>query len=189
MPVMQSQRYDLAVIGGGVIGLAVAWRASRDGLRVVVLDRGDPGAAASHVAAGMLAPVTEAEFGEEALLELNLASAARYPSWVEELADEAGADPGYRRSGTLLLARDGDEAEALERLLAFRERLGLAVERLQALGGTTARARPGADGAPRAARARRPFDRSACPRGGARRRGHRARRGAARRRRGGRARP
>jgi glycine oxidase len=131
VPVMQSQRYDLAVIGGGVIGLAVAWRASRDGLRVVVLDRGDPAAAASHVAAGMLAPVTEAEFGEEALLELNLASAARYPSWLEELADEAGVDPGYRRSGTLLVARDGDEAKALERLLAFRARLGLAIERLR----------------------------------------------------------
>src|SRR5436190_974378 len=60
----QQQSPDLAVVGGGVIGLAVAWRAALRGLRTVVLERARIGAGASGVAAGMLAPSTEASFGE-----------------------------------------------------------------------------------------------------------------------------
>jgi glycine oxidase len=116
-------------VGGGPIGLACAWRATRRGLRTVVLDASEPGA--WHVAAGMLAPVAEAEFGERALLELGLRSAALFPSFCAELADATGHDPGLRRSGTLVVARDADEAEALDRLIAFRESLGLDVRRLR----------------------------------------------------------
>src|SRR4051812_39357528 len=85
---------------------------------------GEPGA--WHVAAGMLAPVSEAEFGERALLELGLESARRYPAFVDALDDT-----GYRAVGTLVVARDRDEAEALDRLAAFRAGLGLPVERLR----------------------------------------------------------
>jgi glycine oxidase len=120
---------DAVVVGAGIAGLAVAHRAAARGLRPLVLDRGAPGGGTTHVAAGMLAPVSEAAFGEDALLALNLASAARYPEWVAELS-EVG-DPGYRRCGTLLVARDRDQAEALERELAFRAEHGLAVERLR----------------------------------------------------------
>jgi glycine oxidase len=74
----------------------------------------------------MLAPVSEAEFGEQPLLELGLESARLYPGFVAELED-----PGYRAVGTLVVARDRDEAEALDRLAAFRARLGLPVERLR----------------------------------------------------------
>ncbi len=127
----QQQPPDVAVIGGGVIGLAVAWEVVRRGLSVVVLERERPGRGTTHVAAGMLAPVSEATFGEEALTELNLASAAMYPRWVQELARAAGgADTGYLPCGSLLVARDRDQAEALERELAFREEQGLAVRRL-----------------------------------------------------------
>jgi glycine oxidase len=119
---------DVAVIGGGPIGLASAWRAAQRGLRVCVLDAGEPGA--WHVAAGMLAPVAEAQFGEDALLELSLRAAAAFPEFCAELTEASGSDPGLRTSGTLVVARDRDEAEALERLLAFRQRLGLGVERL-----------------------------------------------------------
>jgi len=116
---------DVAVIGGGPIGLACAWRAARRGLRVTVIDDGEPGA--WNVAAGMLAPVAEAEFGERELLELGLRSAAMYADFCAEL----GGDPGLRATGTLVVARDADEAAALDRLIAFRETLGLAVERLR----------------------------------------------------------
>jgi glycine oxidase len=121
----------VAVIGGGVIGLATGWRAAQRGLRVVVLERGEPGAGTSWVAAGMLAPVTEASLVEQALLALGLASASAYPEFVHELRDVCGVDPGYLRCGTLVVARDRDEAEALERELDLRRRLGLAVERLR----------------------------------------------------------
>ena len=79
----------------------------------------------------MLAPVAEAEFGERALLELGLRSAAQFEGFCAELAEATGEDPGLRASGTLVVARDADEAEALERLIAFRESLGLRVERLR----------------------------------------------------------
>jgi glycine oxidase len=120
----QSESFDVAVVGGGAIGLACAWRAEQRGARAVVIDAGEPGA--WHVAAGMLAPVSEAEFGERALLELGLESARRYAAFCDELED-----PGYRTTGTLVVARDRDEAEALERQLAFRHDLGLEVERLR----------------------------------------------------------
>jgi glycine oxidase len=119
---------DVVVVGGGPIGLASAWRAAQRGLRVCVLDAGEPGA--WNVAAGMLAPVAEAQFGEDALLELSLRAAASFPAFCEELGEASGSDPGLRASGTLVVARDRDEAEALDRLLAFRRRLGLDVERL-----------------------------------------------------------
>jgi glycine oxidase len=119
-----SSSFDVAVAGGGAIGLACAWRAAQRGLRVVLLDAGEPGA--WEVAAGMLAPVTEAEPGEDALLELGLRSARCFEAFCAELED-----PGYRTGGTLVVARDRDEAEALERQLAFRRGLGLEVERLR----------------------------------------------------------
>src|SRR5688572_7255399 len=128
-PVAGAQCHDVVVVGGGPIGLASAWRAAQRGLSTVVIDAGEPGA--WHVAAGMLAPVSEAEFGERALLELGLRSAAMFEAFCAELAEATGHDPGLRRSGTLVVARDADEAEALDRLIAFRESLGLDVERLR----------------------------------------------------------
>jgi len=125
------ERFELAVVGGGVAGLAVAWRARARGLTVVVLERGAFGAGASHVAAGMLAPVSEADAGERALLALGLESARRWPAFAAELADLTGTDVGYRPTGTLAVARDRDEAEALERELGLRRRLGLRTERLR----------------------------------------------------------
>jgi glycine oxidase len=109
--------------------MATAWRVAQRGLRVTVLDGGGPGA--WRVAAGMLAPVAESDFGERALLELGLEAAKRFPGFCRELAEASGRDPGLRAAGTLVVARDRDEAEALERLLAFRRSLGLEVERLR----------------------------------------------------------
>jgi glycine oxidase len=120
---------DAAVIGGGVIGLSVAWRAARAGLSVAVVDP-DPGSGASHFAAGMIAPVGEAEFGAEAVVALNQDSAARYPSFIAELELDAGRSAGYRQTGTLHVAVDADELAALERECQYRLDLGLPVERL-----------------------------------------------------------
>jgi glycine oxidase len=124
----QFDQHDVAVVGGGVIGLAVAWRAAQRGLRTLVLDSGDPGA--WQYAAGMLAPVTEAEFGEDALLELGLRAAREFAGFCDELAEASGRDPGHRRTGTLAVARDRDEAAELDRLYDFRRSLGLEVARL-----------------------------------------------------------
>src|SRR4051794_11481856 len=120
--------YDVVVVGAGVIGLASAWRAAQRGLSVLVVERDEPGAGASGVAAGMLAPVTEAEFGEESLLQLNLASAEMWPDFAAELAERTGLDTGYRASGALVAAADRDDGEELRRLYRFQQSLGLEVE-------------------------------------------------------------
>jgi glycine oxidase len=115
---------DLLVVGGGVIGLSVALEAARAGVSVTVLERDTPGSGATAVAAGMLAPTSEAVAGEQAVLELNRASADRWPAFAASI----GVPLSDR--GTLLLARDRDEAEALEREVTYREAHGLQVERL-----------------------------------------------------------
>ena len=120
---------NIVIAGGGVIGSAIAWRAAQSGMSVTVVDP-DPGQATSWAAAGMLAPVTEAHYGEETLLALNLEAARLWPAFAAELAEAAGADPGYRRCGTLTVARDLDDQAALAELLAFQQRLGLSVSKL-----------------------------------------------------------
>ena len=128
----RSSSSDVVVVGAGAVGLAVAWRAAQRGLGVTVLERaGVSGAGTSAVAAGMLAPISETIATELPLMRLGLAAVNAYPEFVEELGDASGMDPGYLRCGTLLAARDADEAEALGRELALRESLGLAVHRLR----------------------------------------------------------
>jgi glycine oxidase len=116
------------VIGAGIAGLASAWRAAQSGLRVVVLERGEPGCGASSVAAGMLAPVTETDFGEDELLRLNLESAAMWPAFAAELEEATGMPTGYRRDGALVVAVDRDDAEELRRLHELQRSLGLESE-------------------------------------------------------------
>jgi glycine oxidase len=118
----------VAVVGGGVIGLACGWRVAQRGLRVCVLERGRPGGGATYAAAGLLTPVTDAEFGEEALMRLSLESAELYPAFAAELEHVTGHEVGYERTGSLYVALDRDEVEALRRLHGLHERLGLEAE-------------------------------------------------------------
>jgi glycine oxidase len=120
---------DLVVAGGGVIGLAIAWRAAAAGLSVTVVDPG-AGDAASLVAAGMLAPVSESQFGEDALTALNLLAIERFATFAAELEAATGYQVGLRREGTLAVARDPGDHAALARLTAFHRSLGLAAEEL-----------------------------------------------------------
>ena len=124
--------YDLVVVGAGVIGLAIGWRAATRGLATVVLDAETPARGATHAAAGMLAPVNEVTFGEERLLRLNLEAARRYPEFVRELEGLTGVDTGYTPCGTLTVALDRDDAELLRRLHEFQRSLGLESEWLRA---------------------------------------------------------
>jgi glycine oxidase len=128
----RSRPTEVVIVGGGIIGLAVAWRARAKGLSVTVLERGEIGKGTSYVAAGMLAPVAEVEFGDagQAVLELGLRSAAIWPQFAAELEDASGREVGLLRTGTLVVARDEDGARELERQIAWRESLGLRTSRL-----------------------------------------------------------
>lgn len=115
---------DLVVCGGGIIGLSVAWEAAREGRSVTVVDPA-PGSGATSVAAGMIAPVTEAHYGEEALLRANLASAQRWPAFAARLEEASGCGVGYDDAGTLAVAADPSDRVALEELARFHTALGL----------------------------------------------------------------
>ncbi|HEV7937174.1 MAG TPA: FAD-dependent oxidoreductase [Solirubrobacteraceae bacterium] len=134
MSASNASKVDLAVLGGGIIGLSVAWRARLLGMSVALLERDELGSGATHVAAGMLAPVAEVEFGEAGrrVLEIGVRSAGMWPDFAAELEQATGIEVGLRRMGTLVVARDEDEARELERQLAFRESLGLRALRLRA---------------------------------------------------------
>ncbi|SDU35711.1 glycine oxidase ThiO [Jiangella alkaliphila] len=121
---------DVAVVGCGIIGASVAWRLSQLGLAVEVFDPA-PGDGATYAAAGMLADVTEAEFGENHLTALNVASARAWPDFAAELSDAAGGvDLAFRRTGTLTVAYDSGDRQQLRRLLELRHGLGLPIEEI-----------------------------------------------------------
>ncbi len=117
---------DAVFVGGGVIGLSAAWRAARRGLSVAVVDP-RPGHGATWAAAGMLAPVTEVHFGQEALGRLLLAAAGRWETFAAELEEAAGSPVGYRRCGTLVVAADASDRAWVDRLAGHQRALGLEV--------------------------------------------------------------
>jgi glycine oxidase len=122
---------DVIVVGGGVIGTAIAWRAALAGRTVTLIDPGTDDKA-SLVAAGMLGPVSESVFGEQDLLALNLHAIDRFPAFNAELEAASGQPTGLRTEGTLAVAYDSGDLAALDRLTEFRHSIGLTAERLDA---------------------------------------------------------
>jgi glycine oxidase len=122
---------DAVIVGGGVIGTAVGWRAALRGLSVIVVDP-DWGDAATDVAAGMLSPVLESVFGETELLALNLLAVGRFPGFAAELERASGLAVGLRTEGTLAVAFDRADHDRLKRLTAFRREAGLQSQELDA---------------------------------------------------------
>lgn len=120
---------DVAVVGGGVIGLATAWRLRRDGLTVAVIDP-TPGRGASHAAAGMLAPASEVRWQQDELLPLMTTSAAEYPLFVREIEAAAGHAVGHSTTETLLCAADPADRQSLADLQQHQVWHGLRVEPL-----------------------------------------------------------
>jgi glycine oxidase len=124
----KSSDLPIAIIGGGVIGLSIAWQLARRGASVVLFERDTAGRAASWSAAGMLAPLSEVGFEEEDFLLLGQESLRRYPQFLDELAKDSAIDVSLDTQGTLLVGLDRDDAERLRRLFEFRVHLGLPVE-------------------------------------------------------------
>lgn len=113
----------VTVLGGGVIGLSVAWFAARAGYAVELVDRDSPHAG-SRVAGGMLAPITEAWPGDEEVLALGVESLALWPGFAADLGVPLST------AGTLAVATDAADAEVLDQLHAHLAALGRVATRL-----------------------------------------------------------
>jgi glycine oxidase len=101
--------WDVIVVGGGIIGLTLSISLRKRGVRVLVVERGEPGREASYAAAGMLADCTVET--PAALQPLATASARMYPEFVHELQDESGMKVDLRDEGTLLFVPPEDALE------------------------------------------------------------------------------
>jgi glycine oxidase len=96
---------DVVVVGGGVIGLSIAWCLAREGVEATVLDRGELGRGASWAGAGMIPPHVE-RLKTNPTIDLRSWSAILYPEWSRALLEETGIDNGYRRNGGVDVAAD-----------------------------------------------------------------------------------
>ncbi|WP_373045154.1 glycine oxidase ThiO [Vulgatibacter sp.] len=121
--------YDSVVIGGGVMGSAIALRLSQAGQRVLVLEKAVPGAEASSAAGGILGAQIEGE-ADGPLFRLCLASREAYGALAAELRESTGIDVGYRHCGLLKVALAGDDLGPLAEKMAWQRRIGLEVEEL-----------------------------------------------------------
>jgi len=122
---------DVLIIGAGIIGLSIAWRAAQRGMRVMVVDPA-PGSGATQAAAGMLTPVAEAAYAEKELFRLSSASLAQYPAFAAELTELTGEPTGFRQDGTLQVAYDPGDLAVLDELYILQETFGVPATRLTA---------------------------------------------------------
>jgi len=124
---------DVCIVGGGVIGLALAFELAERGREVTVLEAGGLGErSAAGVAAGMIAPYAEADVAPGPLTRLALESHRRYPEFIARLEARAGSNTGFDRTGTLVVAAHRDHRALLLQLEAFQEERGLAARRVTA---------------------------------------------------------
>jgi glycine oxidase len=122
--------HDVIVIGGGVIGLSIA-RELAGHKSVLLLDRGPTGEGTSRAAAGMLAPLSEAE-DQTPFLRLCMASHALYSRFVADVQRESDLDVGYASEGLLCLASSEESGAILHRRYEWQRQAGFAVELLTA---------------------------------------------------------
>ncbi|MDA8271521.1 MAG: glycine oxidase ThiO [Actinomycetota bacterium] len=122
-------KLQIGVVGGGVAGLSAAFRLAKHGHDITVFDP-NPAMGASHAAAGMLAPASEANFSEVPLLRLMQHSNELWPEFAAELEEISRVPVGLRMEGTLVIGYEPNDARDLERLAEFQNELGIEVTRL-----------------------------------------------------------
>jgi glycine oxidase len=113
---LRVKSWDAIIIGGGIIGVSLALSLRKEGLRVLIVERGEPGREASHAAAGMLVG-SGAEI-PAALRDLAKESARMYPEFVHEIEDESGMKIDLREQGTILVSRESEFPDGVEALSA-----------------------------------------------------------------------
>ncbi|WP_135806733.1 NAD(P)/FAD-dependent oxidoreductase [Halorussus marinus] len=105
--------YEVAVVGGGIVGSSVAYHLARDGVDAVLVDREDDGRATA-AGAGILSPATSSRTADDAWFEFAVEAVDYYPELVDALEAEQDGDPGYARPGLLSVAATDAEVEDFE---------------------------------------------------------------------------
>ena len=128
---MRETGADVVIVGGGVIGCALARELAGRGAAVKVIEKTQPGSEASGAAAGLLAPQAEG-IARGPFFDLALESRRLYAAWTAALEQESESGVGYRRAGILRCALPGAGGE--ENGFEWQRRDGLAVEEMEAAG-------------------------------------------------------
>lgn len=115
---------DFVVVGGGVIGLSIAYELSRTGSKVRVIERGAPGREASWAGAGIL-PAAGVDNVSEPIEQLRARSGVLHEEWATALREETGIDTGYRVCGGVYVARDDEARKQLETAVAYWQWTGV----------------------------------------------------------------
>lgn len=119
--------YDVAIAGGGIIGATIAFELATAGLRVIVLDRQEPGREASWAAAGMLSPGPDAPSATP-ITPFAKESFRLYPDFLARLEKTSGQTVPFARNGTLELFSDPNSEAARDTMIAQHTALGLKIE-------------------------------------------------------------
>ena len=119
----------ITVVGGGLVGLATALRLADRGHDVTLQDPA-PASGATHHAGGMLAPVAEVVYRQEALFPLMLRSAELYPGLLGVVEKHTDLPTGYRTEGTLVVAADRADATHLGELTDYQAQHAMSAVRL-----------------------------------------------------------
>ena len=121
---------DVAIIGGGVIGCAIAWRLTKSGVSCALVERGAFGGGASGATAGIVAPLWHIDPDDAPMFRLGMRSLELFPSWAAELA-EAGVNPEFQQTGVLRMAFSDADADELAQAFRWQSQLGLGVDWLE----------------------------------------------------------
>ncbi|MSO29968.1 MAG: glycine oxidase ThiO [Acidobacteria bacterium] len=121
---------DVAIVGAGVIGEAIAYELSARGASVTLLDARGAGLGSTQAAAGMLVPFIEG-FGRP-LLPMAARSLGMYDEFIDRLSRDTGLGVGYRRTGSLQVATADESVEALDAVAASARAAGINCQRLDA---------------------------------------------------------
>lgn len=117
------------MVGAGVVGLLTAWRLRLAGSRVTIFDPA-PVTEASYAAAGMLAPISEVQYGQNTLWQIMTTAQNEYPALIETLHQATEEPTGYRENGTLQVAADASDRQAGAELAKVQTAAGMTVEPL-----------------------------------------------------------
>jgi glycine oxidase len=123
--------FDVAIAGGGLIGVAIAWELGQAGLRVGVFDRAEPGCEASWASAGILSPAPENPAAIP-VVPLAKVSLALYPEFVAAVEEISGQSVGFRPKGTVEALFSSDAVRDLSTVIALHHGMGLKAEPLRA---------------------------------------------------------